>query len=272
MAKAVKRDECNDGWGDFTPVSEEIPYRSIFRSWGAEKCGKNDFGLTGPGPVAIQSFDVGLEGMVEKFVKGFERNGVTYPPKEIRRTEYEFDKGAFDQKAAQDIIDRFETDYRIALKKARLIQWDTETEFWEVCRYAKFGKKSDAPNHYEELNAWYRDLIQQAYDSNVSLQLIQKVKEKWGTVKKQNKDGRIVDSPYPTGEFEPTGFKEAGYIVQANLKHSFVPATDGEPSKFVVKVINCRQNMAVAGEEFDNLDFPTFGQMVFPESDESDWQ
>ncbi len=159
----------SEGWGDFVSVEDVPRHRIIFRSFGADKTGKDHFGLTGPSPIAIQSFDVGLEGVVEKFV----RKG-----KDIRRTEYEFDKNDFSQDAAKKIIERFEADYRVALKMARTIMWDTESEFWEVARYAEFGAKSDRPSSYERLNAWYRDLIQEAYDANVNLQLIQKVKEK----------------------------------------------------------------------------------------------
>lgn len=255
MAKA--KVSTDDGWGDFQMVSEKVPYRMIWRSFGPEKTGKNHFGLTGPGPVAIQSFDIGLEGVVEKFrVQG----------KEVRKTSYEFDKNDCSQDAAIAIRDRFIKDYHIALNKARTIQWDTETELWEIFRFAEFGEASDAPKSYVGLNARYRDLVQCAYDANVNLQLIQKVKERWSTTKKQNRDGRIVDSPYPTGEFEPTGMKEVGYIVQANIKHSWVKGTG-----FQIEILNCRQNMGVAGETFENISMPEFAQMVFPDSDESDW-
>lgn len=255
MAKATVKDTS---WGDFQMVSDTVPHRMIWRSYGPEKSGKNHFGLTGPGPIAIQSFDIGLEGVVEKFrAEG----------KEVRRTEYEFDKNDCSQDAAVEIRDRFIKDYELALNKARTIQWDTETELWEVFRFAEFGEASDAPKSYVGLNARYRDLIQQAYDANVNLQLIQKVKERWGTIKKQNREGRIVDSPFPTGEMEPTGFKEAGYIVQANIRHSW----DKERG-FVLHILNCRQNMGVAGEEFVDTSFPEFAQMVFPDTQQEDWE
>lgn len=248
-------------WGNFVPVSADVTYRLIWRSFGGEKTGKDHFGLTAPGPIAIQSFDVGLEGVVEKFLKG------PLGPKEIVASEYEFDKNDCSQEAAVEIRDRFVEDFELALHMARTIIWDTETELWEVFRYAAFGGMSDAPRNYVELNAQYRDLIQKAYDTGVNLQLIQKVKEKWGTVDKVDRNGKKTSSPYPTGEMEPTGFKEAGYIVQANLRHRW----DKERG-FILDVINCRQNMTVSGEEYDNIDFPTFAQLVFPETDEESWK
>jgi hypothetical protein len=255
MAKASSK---SSEWGRFKLADETELYRLIVRSYGPEKSGKSHFALTGPGPVAIQSFDIGMEGVVEKF----RREG-----KEVRYTEYEFDKQDQSQEAAIEIRDRFIEDYELALTMARTIQWDTETELWELFRYAEFGEMSDAPKNYVALNAKYRDLIQRAYDSHVNLQLIQKVKERWGTIKKVNRDGRSVDSPYPTGEMEPTGFKEAGYIVQANLSHSW-----NVERGFVVNVLNCRQNMGVAGQEYEALTWPELGQLVFPDSEESDWE
>jgi hypothetical protein len=255
--------KSNSNWGRFQLAGDQVPYRLIFRSYGPEKSGKNHFAFTGPGPIAVQSFDIGLEGVVEKF----RQQG-----KEIRFTEYEFDKNKCTQADAILIRDRFIEDYEIALKMARLIQWDTETELWEIFRYAEFGDASDAPKNYVALNARYRDLIQRAYDANVCLQLIQKVKEKWISVEEIDRHtGHKKMKPHATGEMEPTGFKEAGYIVQANLAHRWE-----EERGFVVKVVNCRQNMSLAGQEFSSkehdIDLPTLGQLIFPDSAQEDWE
>jgi len=244
-------------WGNFKPVNDAVPFRLIWRSYGQEKVGKNHFGLTAPGPIAIQSFDIGLEGVVEKF------RHPPLGPKEIVFTEYEFDKTDDSQEAAQVICTRFVEDYELALQKARTVVWDTESEVWELFRFAEFGMNeqgvsTDRPARYVKLNSRYRDLIQLAYDAGVNLQLIQKVKERW----KENAKG----SPVPSGNFEPTGFKEAGYIVQVNLKHTWE-----KERGFIIDVVNCRQNMGIAGDQFENLNFPELAQLVFPESQETDW-
>ena len=237
-------------WGNFKKLTATAPpYRLICRSYGMEKVGKSHFGLTGPGPVAILSFDVGLEGVVEKFVAA---------GTEVFSTEYEFDKNSCTQDDAQVLRNRFEEDYARALVQARTIQIDTESELWEVYRYAEFGSASDAPRNYVALNARYRDLIQRAYDKGVNLQLIQKMKEKW-TVTDAGK-------PTPSGVMESVGFKEAGYIVQVNLRHSWEKGRG-----FITEVLNCRQNMGVAGTEHVNLTLPELGQMVFPDSSEVAW-
>lgn len=247
MAKATD-------WGRFESISQDVNYRLIWRSFGPEKVGKNHFGFTAPGPIAVQSFDIGLEGVVEKFL----REG-----KDIRYVEYEFEKGDCSQEAAQVLRDQFIEDFEKVLKVARTIIWDTETELWDLFRYAEFGVNdafvsTTAPKNYVKLNSAYRDLVQQAYDTGVNLQLIQKVKERW----KSNEKG----SPVPSGVFEATGFKEAGYIVQASLQHSWE-----KDRGFVTKLLNCRQNMALAGEEFENIDFPTLATLIFGEASEESW-
>ena len=237
-------------YGNFKPLDSVDRYRLIVRSWGPEKSGKNHFGLTGPSPIFGLYFDPGgTEGVAEKFI----REG-----KEVHAVQYRYDKSKQDQSAAKDLRDQFIEDYEVALKYARLIQWD-ETEVWELFRWAQFGGDSDAPKYYAPLNAQYRFLIQSAYDSGVNLQLIQKVKEKWG----ENAAGK----PRPTGGFEPTGFKEANYIVQANLEHNWT-----KEEGFTVRVVNSRQNMSLSGETYGGLDWPMLGNLIFPESSDKDWQ
>jgi hypothetical protein len=247
-------------WGTAVDASETDKYRLVWRSYGAEKTGKNHFALSGPGPIAIHCMDIlGLEGTVEKFRR----------EKEIRLFKYRFNKnGDNSQSDASAIRDAFLENMEISRKLARTVQVD-ETEIWEVFRYAEFGDKSDAPKNYDKLNADYREWIHAFDDCDANLQLIQKVKEKWETVEQiDNNTGKKKSVGRPSGRMEPTGFKEAGYLVQANLRHFW----DRERG-FVVEVINCRQNMALAGKEFDHgaLDFPTFAQLVFEDSSEGDW-
>lgn len=239
MAKTVNR---------FEPLNEVIPFRLLVRSWGLEKTGKNHFGLTAPGPIYGMYFDPGgLEGMAEKFLR--EPLG----PKEIHQIQYRFNKKVHDMEAANEIKERFLEDYTVALTKARTIQWD-ETEIWELFRFAEFGRESSKGREYGPLNGEYRGLIQAAYDAGVNLHLVQKVKEAW-------------ENDKPTGTYFGMGFKQAGNIAQVNLEHTW-----SVENGFQVRVDNCRQNMALAGETFDNLTFSELGALVYPDTDESDWQ
>ncbi len=235
----------------FKEVSTEDMRRLIWRSWGLDKTGKNHFGFTGPGPIYGLYFDPGgIEGVAQKFVRG-EIEG--QPAKEIRALQYRFNKKKDDQEYAINLRDKFEDDYAYALTKARTVQWD-ESEIWEMYRFAEFGSESDVPREYGPLNGRYRGLLQDAYDAGVNLQLIQKVKDEW----KNNK---------PTGEVVPIGFKQANYIVQISLEHSW-----DKDRGFVIKVVNCRQNTAIWGDEFENITFAELGQMVFPDSEAEEWE
>src|SRR5258708_17972913 len=50
-------------------LANDLPtiYRLIVALDGLEKQGKTNFALTMPGPIAYQSFDIRLEGVIEKF-------------------------------------------------------------------------------------------------------------------------------------------------------------------------------------------------------------
>jgi hypothetical protein len=247
MALVRKKKGAEPTTDNFKDISPEIPRRLLWVSSGKEKCGKNHFGLTAPGPIYGQYFDPGgLEGVAEKFLDA------PLGPKEIKACYYKFNKRTDEQSEAKDVKAQFIADYYRALKHARTIQWD-ETEFYEVCRFAEWGRESARGREYGPLNGELRGLIMDAYDAGVNLQLIQKVKEEW-------KDES------PTGVMIPSGFRQAPNIVQVNLRHEW-SIEDG----FTTTILNCRQNMQIAGETVPNLTFAELGQMVFPDTDESDW-
>lgn len=230
---------------NFTSVEKEIPRRLLWVSAGREKCGKNHFGLTAPGPIFGQYFDPGgLEGVAEKFLD----------QKEIKAIYYKFRKRADEQAYAQEVKAQFIEDYYDAIKQgARTIQWD-ETEFYEVCRFAEFGRESARGREYGPLNGELRGLIQDAYDAGVNLQLIQKVKEAW-------------EDDKPTGKMIPNGFKQAANVVQVNLMHEW-----SLENGFQTTIINCRQNMAIAGLTATDLTYTELAMLVFPDTSEEDWE
>jgi len=241
----------------FAAYNDADVYRLIWRSWGREKAGKNHFGFTAPGPIYGQYFDPGgIEGVAQKFIRG-EVEG--QPAKAIFTKFYRHQKNTMSQDEAVALRDEFVTDYHYALnQKPGLIQWD-ETELWALCRFGEFGRESARGREYGPLNGFYRGLLQDAYEAGVSLQLIQKVKESW-------KDDK------PTGKFEPTGFKEANYVVQVNLEHTWNAEPEEGESPFQITISNCRQNMELAGQTFTGFTFADLGQAIFPLSQPEDWQ
>lgn len=238
-------------YGNFRPVEMTVANRLVYRSWGWDKVGKNHFGYTMPGPIYGLYLDPGgSEGVAEKFVRGDVEG---FEAKEIVQVQYRFNKKSDDQDKAIEVRDKFLDDYQFALEHARSIQLD-ESELWELCRFAEFGKESDLQREYGPLNGMYRGLIQDALTAGVNLQLIQKVKDQW-------KNGK------PTGEMEPLGFKQAGNIVQVSLEHTW-----DEENGFQVRIKNCRQNTAIWGMPVENLTFPALGVLVYDDTTEDDWK
>jgi hypothetical protein len=247
MAKAKGQTD----FGNFKPVEEANSHRLLIRSWGWDKVGKNHFGYTMPDPILGLYLDPGgAEGVANKFIRG-EVEG--FPKKDIRAIQYRFNKKFDDQDKAIELREQWIEDYRHALTVARSIQID-ETEFWELCRFAEFGKESDLQREYGPLNGMYRGLIQDAYDAGVNLQLIQKVKDEWVGGKS-------------TGGMVPQGFRQAGNIVQVSLEHTW-----GDEDGFQVKIVKCRQNTAIWGMSQENLTFPQLGVLVYDDTTEEDWQ
>jgi hypothetical protein len=247
-------------------VSTTPTRRIIWRSYGPQKSGKTRFGLTGPQPVFIQSFDIGLEGTIEQFLA---------EGKDIRALEYPFDPQSFDTEkacaiAADKIWQQFIADYDAALKEARTILWDTESEVWELLRYARLGAVSGAPKDYAVLNGEYRTLVRKAYGAGVNLGLIQKVKEQWVS-KMDPQKGKMV--PHNTGEMVPTGMKEIGFLVQVNLRH-FREFNEEKQIVYRTEIEDVRHNdgQYMVGMVMDNFDFPQLAEGIFPDSKAEDWQ
>ncbi len=259
----------------FHPVKRSTHFRTIARSAGEVGTGKTHFWLTGPKPVFVQSIDQGMEGTVDQLLEsGVVKEG------EIQLAEYDWSPGditvrklakltdneAIDLKAhAIALRDRFIADYYEALKHARTIMWDKESDIWQLFRYAEFGASTGGmPQHSDDLNLNYTALINKAKDYNVSLGLIQSVKDEWGAYGDVNqKTGKRGLST--SGRRVPSGYKRLGELVFMEIEHKRV---NGE---FMIAIGKCRQNTALQDDEFPAMSFAEFGQLLIPGSEESDW-
>ena len=203
--------------------------------------------------------DRGLEGVVEGFlpykkiyVKSF-RHMPTRTEKELEKRWNAYEDGFFELLADSSI---------------RSILLDTDTEAWEMIRMHYLGKLTQVkPQQYAEVNAAFRRLIDAAYDSDKNLILIARYKKQY--VRKNNDKN---DSAW-NGLFEPAGFSELPYLVQANLRTRLVIDEAGE-LKPSVEVINCRQNMALSGEifEYDEACFPWVAANIIDGTSPDDWE
>lgn len=200
------------------------------------------------------NFDYGLEGpLVETYgskiagIKSFgSRLGVGHLPSKSEAAD-----------VWADISNTFMTALRA---KARSVIVDTFSDAWEWARIAHFGKLDKVlPHHYVEVNDIVRRLVLECHRFDSNVVFIHKSKEEYKNDK-------------PTGKMVRDGMRHMGYAVHSNITHSR-DLVDGV-NVFKLTVTDARQNMSLCGVEFvdEQVDFPYFGEMVFPNSTEADWK
>lgn len=232
---------------------------------GEPGCRKTTFGLEGPGPVAVFSLDQGLEGVVNKVLED-------QPDKEIQVWEREWypTKDEDLQEKAIELRDEFATVYEQAVTDGhfRTVLLDKEPDFWALYRYAEFGSEANGEQRdYDALNSRYRRLINMGKASNCNIIFICGLKDKWGeVVKRTGQKGKG-----PTGDRIPAGFKELNGLVHMELRFSGFG-----PESWALEIGKMRGPgaLALAGQTFTHgeiPDFKTFAQLVFPDSEESEW-
>lgn len=245
-------------------ISDEIDrHRLLLNIQGLEKTGKNHFSFSMPGPIAIQSFDNGLEGVINKWNK----------KRVIHVKEYELkvQPGEATEKQVSDAADalwkEFTKDHYdiLASDSIRSVILDTGDETWELLRLASFGKQSANVQNYGPVNAEYRRWINSIKGTDKNLCMLHKMKDEW--VGREDANGRYKASK--TGKLERSGFKEIGYILQGN----FQTWRDGD-NQFHGTMLDCRQNPDIDGVDFtgEMLNFQQIAMMVFPNSEPNEWE
>ena len=189
--------------GQFQRADKSIIARLICAVAAREKQGKTHFSLTAPGPIVHFNADIGLEGVVHKFLKEGKEilvYNIPMPQTDNKNVEKEAAKIWEDlDKAVDSVLDN---------PAVRTIVFDTATEIWEIVRLAYFGKLSEIkPHHYSGVNAEFRRFLKKAYKTDKNLILIQKMKAEYVNNNR-------------TGEWEMAGFSDTPFIVQAVI-HPF---------------------------------------------------
>jgi hypothetical protein len=250
-----------DKFARFTKADATLKNRIIANSVGEVGTGKTHFWLTAPGPIVVQTMDLGLEGVVEPFTA----------KKDIYVADYDIGQtigDSFTHAKAVEARDKFIADFEDAIQKARTIIWDRETDVFRLFQFAEFGT-DDAygaapPKDWDKLKDTLRRMIAMAKASDVNFGLIQGMRNEWGQ-KVNKKSG--VSQPTQTGKRIPAGMEDVDALVHINLFHARVG------KDFMVSVGKSRGPGAgdVQGETFAGIDFPTLAMMVFPDSSEDDW-
>jgi hypothetical protein len=243
----------------FIRATSAVKDRLILNIQGPEKSGKDHMALAfDRGPIYVHSFDIGLEGVVQKFQGS----------REIYVAEYELtiqpgegtDKEVGD--AANIIWDQFVANYRDSISstaKEGLILIDTGTEAWELLRLASFGKLTQVmPHHYAKPNAEFRDLVREGFDASTVVWL-HKMKDEW----ENYIDSKGQEKGRRTGNKKAVMMNDIPFLVQANVQ-TWTEDLEGGGKKFNATVLDHRLAPALSGMTIDNdvnvlLDLTTAG-------------
>ncbi len=250
----------------FAPASTTAKPRLLWAGFGEPGSGKTTFALTAPGPIVVQSLDMGLEGVVEPFTAD----------KDIYVAEYDWHPtDDMEQEHAIEIRDKFIADFEHAITIARSVVWDKETDVWELFRYAEFGAPNDSPKDYAKLYQRYRRYINLPKALDINFGLIQGMKSPWA-----------MQPSSTTGKPQLTkskarirkGMDDIESLVHVNIEHERLKVrndeADGFVSQFLLHIGKSRGpgSRVVQDQTFENLTFGEFAQLVFPETTEDDWR
>lgn len=255
----------------FEQVTDKITARLIMSLCGLEKTGKTHLAFSAPDPIAFHSLDFGDEGVSNKFVSA---------GKKIYKMEYKIPSARKSSEKAKEeagvVWESFRDKYLYSLEHARTVIVDTETEAWELCRLARFGKIDKVlPHHYGPVNREYKEtIIKSAYESNANVILLQRLKKEY------------VNDKF-SGNYEQSGFSGIPFDVQVNCR-CYVDAR----GLFCLYIDNCRQNAQIKGQTLTQAGeiiypgipepikvgekplntFAELAKMVLPMTSETDWR
>ena len=242
----------------YTLADKPAKERIIAASFGEVGTLKTSFWAGAPGPIVFLSFDQGLEGVIEPF----------QDEKEIYVKEYAWvtAPGAEpDQQMAIDLRDEFTADFEHAIQHARTVVIDKETDMWGVFKYADFGPpEKGRPDDWDALKNRVRRLLNMPKALDINFGVIQGMKNEWVS-QTNNKTG--AKGITQSGNRIRAGMDDVDAIMHININHVL---EDGE---FKMKIGKAR---GPGGRDIQNttlpfVSFAEFGQLVFPDSDESSW-
>lgn len=243
----------------FNKADKTITPRLVMASHGIQKQGKTRFGLTMPGPIGILNLDIGLEGVVGQFTD----------KKDIYYENYVIDRET-DVSDYKAIWDKLENDFYTFSQHPEIksIIFDTMSEARELALYSLYGRAVKImPHDYGPANNMLKSFVKYAmFKSQKNFLFIHQMKDEY------------IANEY-TGQQIRKGIKEVGYSVQVNVEFEREIVPDPEtgkkkPGDFVMRVIDCRQNATIAGNEYRNelVDFKYLAADVYPETNPEDWE
>lgn len=245
--------------GGWTRATSAAKQRIIGTIDGLEKCGKDNFALTSPGPIGVLSLDLGLDGVVQKFQ---DKKEIWVAEHRVNvnklKTECTMAEAAAIASEAWANIMRDYAELLVSGAKTAII--DTGTELWEILRMARFGKLEQVlPRHYGPVNAEFKELIRAAYDTDMNMWLLHKMKDEYANDKR-------------TGDLKRSGMSDIGYLVQVAVR-CWRDDSEKFPDCFHVTVTDCRKDPSLHTFDMQGTmaSVATLGQLMFPETSEEEW-
>lgn len=250
-----------DVFSRYTKATTDVKARIIANSVGEVGTGKTSFWLGAPGPIVIQTLDLGLEGVVESHADTKDIYVATY---DIGQTIGE----SFTHAKAEEAAAKFIEDFEHAIGHARTIVWDRETDVWSLFQYATFGT-DDAygaapPKDWDKLKGKLRRMVAMAKASDINFGLIQGMKNEWVPVVNKKTGAKAAGQ---SGKRIASGMDDIDALVHTNLFH------EREGTDFHITVGKSRGpgGFACQDQTFDNLSFADLAMLIYPDTTEENW-
>ncbi len=272
--------------------------RVLWDICGYGKSGKTDFAVkTTPGLIGYMAFDMGDEGVVDKYQ--YAEDGSL----RIRRATYQHatmievkpelntgaDAGGFNDRAlkvapAPDlkafyraIMHKFKNDYYTAIDRGvRTLVVDTADDVDENLRLAEHGKTIQIKQqHYFPINQFERDLWLKAKGGTTNVITLSRGRPEVESTgeDKWRRTGRMARNRWhDNADFAVHAFFEARYVepVKQLIAGTMQITQEG---RFELELIRSRQAPKLVGTVWvnDDIDFPLVASMVYPDIDPEVW-
>jgi len=232
-----------------------------------EKCGKTTFALTAPKNIMYFNFDRKIEQATLDNIN-VDRNSIFI--KEIRVRENQAQD--LHRKQWDEVKEAFL--WALSAESIKSIVIDTESEMWELARFAYFGRASNVAHLFTPLNAMYKNMLDQVDKHNKNVILLRKFKKQF--VKLEKLDNKGNEKEAWNGKYEYSGFGKLKDIAQINatMYRNTVENNKGEKEdSFVFEILNNGLKASLNHETFvdEMCSFPWVASMLTDSSPE-DWE
>lgn len=246
---------------EFIKATADPKRRMVVSLDGAPKDGRTHWCLTAPGPIALHSFDLGHEGVVEQFAASKDIYPFNYTIPMTTRLPGSGLTTLVDPCAK--LWEDFVYNFRASIEQMRTVVVDPMGSAWELLRLARLGKLTQIlPVQYTAVNAEFRQLIQFALaaPNKPNVIFIHRLKPEYKDDKK-------------TGNFERSGFSDIEADVHSVLRTSRDYTKEGI-DQFSLEIKECRANFLASGKRFvgKDMSFAKVATAIYPDSKEEDWQ